>query len=195
MWWGRNLATTRAGTAQLTPKPTAGKRSGLSAGANVTSRRVNYRLKCHGTVSLLSAHSAAPGDIFGKDGMRRFGSMLLLLPASAMLAACETATPTPAVSSAAPKPSGQMTADWSRVGAVSLTLSDFHFAPDDLELRRGTPYRLHLVNASTGAHTFTSAPFFKAIAVRRSAQGTGALCPRRASRSGRESRQTWISWS
>jgi uncharacterized cupredoxin-like copper-binding protein len=103
--------------------------------------------------------------------------MLLRLLASAMLAACETATPTPAVSSAAPKPSGQMTADRSRVETVSLTLSDFHFSPDDLELQRGTPYRLHLVNASTSAHTFASAPFFKAIAVRRSAQGTGAGVP------------------
>src|SRR5579862_5290579 len=104
--------------------------------------------------------------------MRRSGSMLFLLLSSAMLAACETATPTPAVSSSAPEPSGQMT-DWSRVEPVSLTLSDFHFTPDRLELRQGTPYRLHLVNASTSAHTFTSAPFFKAIAVRRPAPGTG----------------------
>jgi len=105
--------------------------------------------------------------------MRRIGSMLLLLLGSAMLAACEPATPTPAVSSSTPEPSGQMTADWSRVETVSLTLSDFHFTPNQLELRQGRPYRLHLVNASTSAHTFTSAPFFKSIAVRRPAPGTG----------------------
>lgn len=64
-------------------------------------------------------------------------------------------------------------ADWSRAQTISLTLSDFHFTPDKLELRQGTPYRLHLVNASTSAHTFTSEPFFKAIAVR-VAPGTGA---------------------
>jgi len=70
-----------------------------------------------------------------------------------------------------------MTADWSRVDTVSLTLSDFRFTPDRLELRQGTPYRLHFVNASTSAHTFTSAPFFKAIAVRRPAQATGGGVP------------------
>ena len=105
--------------------------------------------------------------------MRRFASALLLALGSAMLAACATATPT--VSSSALEPSGQMNADRSRITTVTLT--DFHFTPDQFELRQGTPYRLHLVNASTSAHTFTSAPFFKAIAVRRPAQGTegGAL--------------------
>jgi len=105
--------------------------------------------------------------------MRRFGPTLLLFLGSAVLAACATATPTPAVSSSAPEPSGQMTADWSRIESVSLTLSDFHFTPNQLELRQDTPYRLHLVNASTSAHTFTSAPFFKAIVIRRPAPGKG----------------------
>jgi len=44
---------------------------------------------------------------------------------------------------------GQMTAGWSRVETVSMTLSDFHFTPHQLEPRRGTSYQLHLVNAST----------------------------------------------
>jgi len=87
--------------------------------------------------------------------MRRFGPTLLLFLGSAVLAACATATPTPAVSSSAPEPSGQMTADWSRIESVSLTLSDFHFTPNQLELRQDTPYRLHLVNASTSAHSTT----------------------------------------
>ena len=115
-----------------------------------------------------------PEKIYGKAGMRRFCSLPLLLVGSARLAACGTGTPSPVVSTSGPEPAGQAAADWAGVETVSLMLSDFHFRPDQLELQQGRPYRLHLVNASTSAHTFSSAPFFKAIVIRRPVPGTGA---------------------
>jgi uncharacterized cupredoxin-like copper-binding protein len=110
--------------------------------------------------------------------MRQLGSALSILLLGAVLVGCGIGTASAAGLTSTPSPSSQLSpADWSRAETLSLTLSDFHFTPEKLELRQGTPYRLHLVNASTSAHTFASEAFFRAIAVRPPAQATGALVP------------------
>ena len=52
-----------------------------------------------------------------------------------------------------------------RTGAgqtVTVTLSNFAFAPDHLRLKAGVPVRLRLVNESSGAHDFSAPAFFAA---------------------------------
>jgi len=56
---------------------------------------------------------------------------------------------------------------WGRARTVTVTLSDYAFAPMALTFEAGIPYRLVLRNASASRHTFVSEPFFKAIAARR----------------------------
>jgi uncharacterized cupredoxin-like copper-binding protein len=43
---------------------------------------------------------------------------------------------------------------------VTLRLSSFAFAPDQLRLRSGVPVRLHLVNDSDGSHNFSAPTLF-----------------------------------
>ncbi len=54
--------------------------------------------------------------------------------------------------------------DWSKAETVTVTLSEFRFAPARLSFQSGVPYRLRLRNAGTRDHTFVSPGFFKAIA-------------------------------
>ncbi len=54
--------------------------------------------------------------------------------------------------------------DWSKAETVTVTLSEFRFAPARLSFRSGVPYRLRLRNAGTQGHTFVSPGFFRAIA-------------------------------
>ena len=58
-------------------------------------------------------------------------------------------------------------ADWSKAEMIEIDMSEFSFAPDRLHFSKGQPYRLHLVNTGFEPHTFTSEPFFKAIAVQK----------------------------
>ena len=57
------------------------------------------------------------------------------------------------------------TVDWSNAEKVIVTLTNFSFAPEDLVLQQGKPYRLRLENKSAATHNFTSESFFKSIAV------------------------------
>ncbi|HEU4962012.1 MAG TPA: cupredoxin domain-containing protein [Sphingomonas sp.] len=52
------------------------------------------------------------------------------------------------------------TPDWGHAQTVTVQLSNFKFAPATLELERGTPYRLHLVNRASGGHDFVARQFF-----------------------------------
>lgn len=78
-----------------------------------------------------------------------------------VVAGCQ---PQPAAAPAPPEPAPAP----SEVGSaqqqtVSITLADFRFTPDKVLLRRGKTYRLHLTNASSTAHSFQSATFFRAV--------------------------------
>jgi uncharacterized cupredoxin-like copper-binding protein len=55
--------------------------------------------------------------------------------------------------------------DWSGAQVVTVSLSEFAFAPDALTFRRGAPYRLRLRNDGDVTHYFVSEGFFGAIAV------------------------------
>jgi plastocyanin len=47
---------------------------------------------------------------------------------------------------------------------ITIRLSNFAFAPAQLQLRVGVPVRLHLVNDSSGGHSFSAPALFAASA-------------------------------
>jgi uncharacterized cupredoxin-like copper-binding protein len=49
--------------------------------------------------------------------------------------------------------------DWSKAQTVELRMIEYQFIPDQLTLRHGQPYRLHLVNAGKEGHDFTAPEF------------------------------------
>jgi plastocyanin len=51
-------------------------------------------------------------------------------------------------------------ADWVHAQPVTVTLSNFKFAPATLTLQRGRAYRIHLVNSASGGHNFMARDFF-----------------------------------
>ena len=52
------------------------------------------------------------------------------------------------------------TPDWSQAKPITIELSSFKFTPASEALQRGTVYRLHLVNTSSGGHDFVAREFF-----------------------------------
>jgi uncharacterized cupredoxin-like copper-binding protein len=56
-------------------------------------------------------------------------------------------------------------ADWSQAQPVTVVASDYHFSPDKLAFKRGTPYRLHIENRGKEMHEFTAPEFFKAAEI------------------------------
>ncbi len=52
--------------------------------------------------------------------------------------------------------------DWSNASVVTVTLSDFAFAPNHLRLPRAVPVRLVLINRGSGGHSFSAPAFFAA---------------------------------
>lgn len=54
---------------------------------------------------------------------------------------------------------------WSDAETVTVTLSNFAFAPERIELDHGRTYRLHLVNAASGGHNFVARDFFAGATV------------------------------
>ncbi len=62
-------------------------------------------------------------------------------------------------------------ADWSSAETVTVALSEFRFAPQQLEFRQGAPYRLRIENRGNLTHTFNSEGFFEAIAVQKLRSG------------------------
>jgi hypothetical protein len=50
--------------------------------------------------------------------------------------------------------------DWSSAQRVEIRMIEYEFLPNQLRLRRGLPYQLHLVNAGKEGHDFTAPDFF-----------------------------------
>jgi plastocyanin len=67
--------------------------------------------------------------------------------------------------------------DWSKAQTVEVRMIEYQFIPDQLTLRHGQPYRLHLVNAGKEGHDFTAPEFFQSAIV----QVTGAFNDSRSS--------------
>jgi uncharacterized cupredoxin-like copper-binding protein len=66
---------------------------------------------------------------------------------------------------ALPRPSSVAT-DWSRAEALTVTMAEYRFVPNQLRFRRGLVYRLHLENVGTELHEFTAPAFLAAIDLR-----------------------------
>lgn len=43
---------------------------------------------------------------------------------------------------------------------IAIHLDNFTFSPDRIQLRTGTPVRIHLVNDSSGSHNFSASELF-----------------------------------
>ena len=65
--------------------------------------------------------------------------------------------------------------DWAAAKPLDVTLSEYEFAPAELHLRRGQPYRLTLANRGGSSHTFTAPTLFAASALREDPVGDEAL--------------------
>jgi len=48
---------------------------------------------------------------------------------------------------------------------LSITLSNYAFAPGELDLKVGTTYRLHFVNSASKGHNFSAPEFFAAAEI------------------------------
>jgi uncharacterized cupredoxin-like copper-binding protein len=57
-------------------------------------------------------------------------------------------------------PGATQTPDWGQAKPLTIELSSFKFTPANEALQRGTVYRLHLVNTSSGGHDFVAKEFF-----------------------------------
>jgi uncharacterized cupredoxin-like copper-binding protein len=55
--------------------------------------------------------------------------------------------------------------DWSRAQAITVAMSDFSFAPANLQLHANQPYRLHLTNSTGHGHSFDAPVLFAAAAI------------------------------
>jgi uncharacterized cupredoxin-like copper-binding protein len=55
--------------------------------------------------------------------------------------------------------------DWSKAETVTLAMSEYQFTPNALAFKRGTAYRLHLVNQGRELHELDGPQFFAAITV------------------------------
>ncbi|TXH37786.1 MAG: hypothetical protein E6Q98_05500 [Rhodospirillaceae bacterium] len=87
-----------------------------------------------------------------------------LLALSLLVTAC--ASDKPATQSAGvDKAAIVSSTDWTSSQSVEVDLADFSFSPETLNFQHNKPYRLHLMNTSSHAHTFSSKTFFKAIAI------------------------------
>lgn len=56
--------------------------------------------------------------------------------------------------------------DWTQVPRTEVTLSNFKFAPQIVQLRAGQPVVLHIVNTASGRHNFAAKAFFDAATIR-----------------------------
>ena len=57
-------------------------------------------------------------------------------------------------------PGAPQTPDWSQAKSITIELSSFKFTPSSEALQRGTVYRFHFVNTSSGGHDFVAREFF-----------------------------------
>jgi plastocyanin len=61
--------------------------------------------------------------------------------------------------------------DQGVVRPLTIELSSFKFTPATLQLQRGTTYRIHFVNVSSGGHNFVAREFFAASTIAATDQG------------------------
>ena len=57
------------------------------------------------------------------------------------------------------------TSDWTDAATVTITLSNFDYEPETIELEHGRAYRLRFVNAASGGHNFVARDFFAAAEI------------------------------
>jgi uncharacterized cupredoxin-like copper-binding protein len=86
-------------------------------------------------------------------------AFVLLLGALAARPACADVGGTPSAAQAS-----AAEVDWTRAQPYDVILTEFHFAPSRIVLRRGEPYALRLENKGRFRHTFTAPEFFRAVA-------------------------------
>jgi len=55
--------------------------------------------------------------------------------------------------------------DWSKAQTIGISLSDFSFAPANLQLHANQPYRLHLTNSSSHGHDFDAPVLFASAGI------------------------------
>ncbi len=60
---------------------------------------------------------------------------------------------------------------WDQAKPISIELSNFKFTPSTMTLQRGTAYRIHLANSSSGGHNFVAKEFFAGSTVDPEDQG------------------------
>jgi uncharacterized cupredoxin-like copper-binding protein len=82
--------------------------------------------------------------------------MLKIAVSAAMLSLCLSGA---AVAQPAPS------ADWQKAQVVEVVMTNYAFTPKSLRLRRGVPYRLHLVNSGSSGHDFTAPEFLSAVLI------------------------------
>ena len=58
-------------------------------------------------------------------------------------------------------------ANWDAMETVTIELDEHSFAPQDLKLKAGQPYRMVIKNAGEKDHYYTAAEFFKSVAWRK----------------------------
>lgn len=58
-------------------------------------------------------------------------------------------------------------ADWNKMTAVTVEISEYQYEPNALEFTADQPYKLVMKNTGEKDHYFTAAEFFKAIAMRK----------------------------
>lgn len=58
-------------------------------------------------------------------------------------------------------------ANWDAMETVTIELDEHSFAPQDLKLKAGQPYKLVIKNVGEKDHYYTAAEFFKSVAWRK----------------------------
>lgn len=58
-------------------------------------------------------------------------------------------------------------ADWKQMQTVSVQLGEHEFAPANMTLKAGQPYKIELKNVGEKDHYYTASRFFKAVAWRK----------------------------
>jgi len=58
-------------------------------------------------------------------------------------------------------------ANWEQMETLTVELDDFSFAPQDLKLKAGQPYRLVVKNVGKLDHYYTAPAFFRSVAWRK----------------------------
>lgn len=58
-------------------------------------------------------------------------------------------------------------ADWNAMETITIELTEHEFAPRDLKLKAGQPYRLVLKNSGEKDHYYTASEFYQGVAWRK----------------------------